>query len=416
MDSTETPTAKRIKLDLGTIDERIHELEVARIPSKYVKQKSQLQSELQLFLHTLDPSKTPLSCSPKDVVRFLVWKDRKGRTKVHKNECEFFGSRTKGPCGCPNRLAAGTVDSIIGKLRAIFNSMDRSGQWDDRLKWGNPASHYSVKQYLKSIEREQAEARISPKQATPVFFDKFLRIVSHLRGLLSDNSSTAIQKYIYTRDLAFFTLQFFTGQRASDLGRLKTADILRNPDGKSLLIHQRIGKSLRGNVSRPFPVRQCKNPAICPVKNLRFYRELCKAMKINLGHGFLFRTTTKEDKVSSSPFLVTAGQARLITYLTSLGINENETIHWFRGGTAILLSLLGASKEDVARHIGWCSTRMVDHYTQVDKVLAADQAADASEKLNNSVLPQGNKTTAKNLGAKFREWNNLVGFKPFFTA
>lgn len=59
---------------------------------------------------------------------------------------------------------------------------------------------------------------------------------------------------------------------------------------------------------------------------------------------------------------------------------------------------------------------MVDHYTQVDKVLAADKAADTSEKLNNSVLPQGNKTTAKVLGVKFRELNNLVGFKPFFTA
>lgn len=409
MNHIDSPTAKKIKLDLAAIDGRIRELEAARIASKYGRQKSQLESELQLFLHTLDTSKNLMSCCPKDIVRFLVWKDQKGRTKVHKQDCEFFGSATRGPCSCPNRLAAGSVDSTIGKLRAIFNSLDRSGEWDDRRGWGNPASHYSVKQYLKSIQREQTEARVPTKQETPVFFDKFLRIVNHLRELLSSNASTAIQKYIYSRDLAFFTLQFFTGQTASDLGRLKTADILQNQEGKNLLIHQRVGKSLRGKAPRPVPVRSCKNPVICPVENLKFYRRLCKAMEIDLGHGFLFRTTTK--RVSS---LATAGQARLVTYLTSLGINENETVHGFRSGTAILLSLLGASKEDIVKHVGWCSTLMVDHYTQVDKILAAEQAADTSEKLNNSVLSSGDNTSANDLGLSFRKINNLVGFQPFF--
>ena len=358
-----------------------------------------------------------MSCGPKDIVRFLVWKDQKGRTKIHREGCQFFGCRTRGLCECPSRLAAGTVDSTIGKLRAIFNSLDRSGEWDDRLGWGNPASHFSVKQYLKSIQKEQAEARISPKQATPVFFDKFLKIVNHLRALLSNGSASAIQKYIYARDLAFFTLEFFTGQRASDLGRLKTVDILQNPDGRSLLIHQRVGKTLRGSDSRPFPVRQCKNPAICPVENLKFYRELCKAMGINLGQGFLFRATTKKNLVSSSPILASVAQARLRTYLTCLGIHENESIHGFRGGTAILLSLLGASKEDIAGHMGWCSTFMVNHYTQADKVLAADQAVtETSERLSNSLLPQGGKIAAETLGARFRKLNNVVGFKPFFTA
>lgn len=241
--------------------------------------------------------------------------------------------------------------------------------------------------------------------------------MNHLRALLSNGPASAIQKYIYARDLAFFTLEFFTGHRASDLGKLKTVDILQNPEGKSLLIHQRVGKTLRGSDSRPFPVRQCKTPAICPVENLKFYRELWKPMGIYLGQGFLFRATTKNNLVSSSPILASVAQARLRTYLTCLGIHENESIHGFRGGTAILLSLLGASKEDIARHMGWCSTFMVDHYTQADKVLAADQAAtDTSERLSNSLLPQGGKIAAETLGARFRKLNNVVGFKPFFTA
>jgi integrase len=115
--------------------------------------------------------------------------------------------------------------------------------YDVRSGGGNPAAHFTVTQYLKSIKTEQAAARISPRQATPLFFDKFRLIILHLRSLLCNSTSSAIDKYIYARDLTFFTLEFYTGQRASDLGRLKTVDILQNPDGRSLLIHQRVGKT-----------------------------------------------------------------------------------------------------------------------------------------------------------------------------
>ena len=41
-------------------------------------------------------------------------------------------------------LAAGTVNSLIGKLRSNFNALGRSGDWDDRSGFGNPALHLSV--------------------------------------------------------------------------------------------------------------------------------------------------------------------------------------------------------------------------------------------------------------------------------
>ena len=36
------------------------------------------------------------------------------------------------------------MDSLIGKLRAIFISAGMGGVWDDNLGTGNPASHRSV--------------------------------------------------------------------------------------------------------------------------------------------------------------------------------------------------------------------------------------------------------------------------------
>ena len=88
---------------------------------------------------------------------------------VHFDSCQFLGLQEKQTCNCPIRLSAGTVDSLIRKLRSIFNSLGRSGDWNDRFGCGNPASHLSVKQYLKSVQTEQAQARVSPKQATLYF-------------------------------------------------------------------------------------------------------------------------------------------------------------------------------------------------------------------------------------------------------
>ena len=46
------------------------------------------------------------------------------------------------------------------------------GEWDDRLGIGNPVSHPSIKQYLKSVKEEQAKARSRPKKAILIFLDK----------------------------------------------------------------------------------------------------------------------------------------------------------------------------------------------------------------------------------------------------
>ena len=161
------PSSKKFKIDLEQLEARIKDLDSARASTAYQRQKSQLEAEFSGFLASLQPRKSIFSSTPRDIVRFLVWKDGKGKTMVHKDSCQFFGLQGKQTRNCPTRLSAGTVDSLIGKLRSIFNALGRTGDWDDRFGSGNPASHLCVKQYLKSIQSEQSQARVSPKQATP---------------------------------------------------------------------------------------------------------------------------------------------------------------------------------------------------------------------------------------------------------
>ena len=106
--------ASRVSLDLPTIDHRA--------AKPYGKQKCSLHFELESFLSSLPTPKSPISASLKGVIRFLVWKDSKGKTKIHSPNCPNFGSHSKRKCCCPTRLAAGTVNSTIGKLHAILNS------------------------------------------------------------------------------------------------------------------------------------------------------------------------------------------------------------------------------------------------------------------------------------------------------
>ena len=163
-DNIPFPTAKQCKFDIQTIDKRIYDVQSARISSKYGRQKSQLEAELQTFLGKLNTPKTPFSCAPKYLVRFLVWKDQKGRTEVHKRDCKFLGSSVKGQCDCPS------LDSTIGKLRSIFNSLDRSGDYDVRSGGGNTGAHFSVR---------RAEVRISLTQTIhPYFSTNFIESFS----------------------------------------------------------------------------------------------------------------------------------------------------------------------------------------------------------------------------------------------
>ena len=86
-------------------------------------------------------------------------------------------------------------------------------------------------------------------------------------------------------------------------------------------------------------------------------------MNVDLSAGFLFRPTSKKGGILNAPLLASTVQARLVNYLSSLGINEGDSVHGFRAGNSILQRLLGMSKEEVAKHIGWKSTALVDYYT-----------------------------------------------------
>ncbi|KAK9727319.1 hypothetical protein RND81_05G273500 [Saponaria officinalis] len=125
-------------------------------PSRYESQK---RRDWNTFLQYLKNHKPPLSlsrCSGAHVLEFLKYLDQFGKTKVHLNGCPFFGEpNPPAPCACPLRQAWGSLDALIGRLRAAYE--ENGGRPES-----NPFGARAVRIYLREVRESQAKARGIP--------------------------------------------------------------------------------------------------------------------------------------------------------------------------------------------------------------------------------------------------------------
>ncbi|CAA7392859.1 unnamed protein product [Spirodela intermedia] len=127
-----------------------------RKPSRYESQKRRDWSTFMQFLRDQSPP-VPLSrCSGTNVVEFLEYMDQFGKTKVHALSCPYFGHpNSQASCACPLRQAWGSLDALIGRLRAAYEENDGAGQ-------SNPFAAGTVRAYLRGVKESQARARGIP--------------------------------------------------------------------------------------------------------------------------------------------------------------------------------------------------------------------------------------------------------------
>ncbi|KAK1426877.1 hypothetical protein QVD17_15557 [Tagetes erecta] len=121
--------------------------------------ESQKRRDWNTFLQYLKNHKPPLTlsrCSGAHVIEFLKYLDQFGKTKVHLTSCSFFGfPNPPGPCTCPLRQAWGSLDALIGRLRAAYE--ENGGSSDS-----NPFGARAVRIYLREVKDSQGKARGVP--------------------------------------------------------------------------------------------------------------------------------------------------------------------------------------------------------------------------------------------------------------
>ena len=181
--------------------------------------------------------------------------------------------------------------SLIGKLRAIYNRLGCFGHV-------NPVSHSLIKECLKFTWEEQAGLAVTPKQAVPLFFTKFKSLIGHFREKIAASAPLSlVSKYILVSDAAFFVVDFFTGDRASDLGRLSYNQVFRLRDREGFLIRLSLTKTVRRGSPREFVLVPFRDPDACPVLWLDYYVRACQALGVSLSGGYFFRASDRGKQV-----------------------------------------------------------------------------------------------------------------------
>ena len=221
---------------------------------------------------------------------------------------------------------------------------------------------------LFGIEEQSGKA-IVPSQAFPLFFVKFSKLISFLRRSIEASAHlSVVDKYILVRDVAFFVVDFFTGDRTSDLGGLLANQLLRLKDSNGFLLKFTLTKTFWDDTSCTFVLENFTKNEVCPVSWIEYYLSVYHFLFIELAGGYMFRTTERRKVVSSRPFLISPVNNRLRKHLTGAKIDCGEAPYSFRLGLSITLNMMGCSPNEISRYVGWRNGDMVNHYNKTSTV------------------------------------------------
>ncbi|PON76988.1 ALOG domain containing protein [Parasponia andersonii] len=124
--------------------------------SRYESQKRRDWNTFGQYLKNQTPPVSLSQCNCNHVLEFLRYLDQFGKTKVHLHACVFFGQPDPpAPCTCPLRQAWGSLDALIGRLRAAYEEHGGSPET-------NPFGNGAIRVYLREVKECQAKARGIP--------------------------------------------------------------------------------------------------------------------------------------------------------------------------------------------------------------------------------------------------------------
>ncbi|KAG5622405.1 hypothetical protein H5410_007623 [Solanum commersonii] len=124
--------------------------------SRYESQKRRDWNTFGQYLKNQRPPILLSQCNCNHVLEFLRYLDQFGKTKVHLHGCVFFGQPDPpAPCTCPLRQAWGSLDALIGRLRAAYEENGGSPE-------NNPFGNGAIRLYLREVKECQAKARGIP--------------------------------------------------------------------------------------------------------------------------------------------------------------------------------------------------------------------------------------------------------------
>ena len=377
---------------IQSINDRIQYLDKIVQSSNYSRQKSKLEVELTEFLSRLQAGKTLYNAIPDDVRRFVTFKETQGRTQLHTESCVYRGAPGKQKCACPVTMTSKSVDSLVGKLRAIFRDLGRTGEWSDLNRQGNPASSMVFKRHIKALQVEQASHAVPIKKAIPLMFDKLGSLCRYLSYQCTAEPDP-VAKFLFMRDRAYFAFVAHSGDRANDLGNIALDRLFCLPADDGIFVSQVRGKTFDINHPNNFVIKKSMDSDICPIRHLRCYMLLAHELKIDLNQGYLFRIRDNVTRqIVNKPVTANLMADRLKTHLCAIHMYDGESAHSHRRACAITLTMLGLPEDSVNDHVGWRSQGMLAQYANIGNLCGPNSVA---SRLSEASARQGSNNSSQ---------------------
>ena len=104
---------------------------------------------------------------------------------------------------------------------------------------------------------------------------RFLKLVALLREKIANSRSLSRNVCVNSGCCFFVCVDFFTGDKASDLGRLLANQVFKLKDREGYLLRFTLTKTLRKGPPRSFALIPFDESEVCPVNCITYYLSVC---------------------------------------------------------------------------------------------------------------------------------------------
>lgn len=176
------------------------------------------------FMVELGVQPSIYAVTPRDVVLFLMSRDAKGKTVVHRPDCAFWnpvGVSIIALCSCPRRYSVGSLKRIKGQLSGAFRDVGLTWAWIPATGSGNPVASVEVRTLLRIVKREQLSGGVRLKRAMLIDEAVMHHIIDGalLRWRAARRDGAQCAMVSFARDALFYSMLWSTALRARDLLR-----------------------------------------------------------------------------------------------------------------------------------------------------------------------------------------------------
>ena len=180
-----------------------------------------------------------------------------------------------------------------------------------------------------------------------------------VRARLAESLS---QRITITRDIALFSLAFYSMRRGFDLSFTLASRVLILPESAGLVFNFLFGKTLRKSVEAVMVLANVENPQTCALRGVTEYISAALSIGWDLTAGYLFPVVESNGERSSVAITAPRMTATLPAHLRAGGLPDHFTMHSFRVGGLLSKSLAGTAVDEIMKIGGWKNERVARYY------------------------------------------------------